>query len=580
MAARWTTPDPSTPTYKAMKMYRNYDGNKSAFGDTSVSAAVANPDNLSAFAAARSVDGALTVMVINKVLSGNTPVTVALNNFSGNGTAHLYQLTAANSIQHLPDIAYSSTSVGFTAPPQSITLLVLPKNSGPALTMSLSRSSLNFGTNGSMVTMPQPVWVSFSGGSLNWTVSSNQPNITVSPGSGSGKGGFTVTATAGASGVVTISAPGATNSPLQLQVNVAAVTPGSPYGSFDTPLNNTAGVAGAIAVTGWALDSIEVSKVDIWREPMAGEAAASNGLVYIGDAVFVDGARPDVESASPAVPLNYRAGWGYLMLSNFLPPNSGSTAPGNGTYKLHAIAHNKAGASVDLGTKTITCDNAHATKPFGTIDTPGQGAIVSGTVTNFGWALTQQPNKISMDGSTITVTVDGQALGHPVYNQYRSDIAAAFPGYANSGGAVGFFMLDTTTLADGVHTIGWLVYDNAGRGDGVGSRFFTVQNGGAGNAAAPSEDAVFEESGAGNFDTDELGRIELPAGVVQGYLLVGGERRPLPIGSSIRNGVFRWQVGPGFLGDYRLLFERRNGETMEVLVKVHPKDSGRGPIER
>jgi len=36
MAARWTTPDPSTPTYKAMKMYRNYDGAKSTFGDTSV----------------------------------------------------------------------------------------------------------------------------------------------------------------------------------------------------------------------------------------------------------------------------------------------------------------------------------------------------------------------------------------------------------------------------------------------------------------------------------------------------------------------------------------------------------------
>src|SRR5258706_1401630 len=42
MAARWTTPDPSTPTYQAMKMYRNYDGSKSTFGDTSVSAAVAH----------------------------------------------------------------------------------------------------------------------------------------------------------------------------------------------------------------------------------------------------------------------------------------------------------------------------------------------------------------------------------------------------------------------------------------------------------------------------------------------------------------------------------------------------------
>src|SRR4029450_483671 len=58
MAARWTTPDASSPTYKAMKMYRNYDANKSIFGDVSVSATGPNPDNLSVFAAERSVDGA------------------------------------------------------------------------------------------------------------------------------------------------------------------------------------------------------------------------------------------------------------------------------------------------------------------------------------------------------------------------------------------------------------------------------------------------------------------------------------------------------------------------------------------
>src|SRR5260370_7692209 len=93
LAARWTTPDPSTPVYKAMKMYRNYDGAKSGFGDTSVLAAVANPDNLSAFAAIRSSDGALTVMAINKVLSGSTPLTLALNNSARNGTPLLYPPT-------------------------------------------------------------------------------------------------------------------------------------------------------------------------------------------------------------------------------------------------------------------------------------------------------------------------------------------------------------------------------------------------------------------------------------------------------------------------------------------------------
>ena len=52
-------PATSTPTYKAMKLYRNYDGNGSGFGDTSVRAiSTANADNLSVFAADRSSDGA------------------------------------------------------------------------------------------------------------------------------------------------------------------------------------------------------------------------------------------------------------------------------------------------------------------------------------------------------------------------------------------------------------------------------------------------------------------------------------------------------------------------------------------
>ena len=82
MAARWTTPDTASPTYKAMKIYRNYDGNTSTFGDVSVkTTSTSNPDSLSVFGAQRSGDNAVTVMVINKVAVG-TPVTVNLSNFA------------------------------------------------------------------------------------------------------------------------------------------------------------------------------------------------------------------------------------------------------------------------------------------------------------------------------------------------------------------------------------------------------------------------------------------------------------------------------------------------------------------
>lgn len=124
-AARWTTPASNTPTYKALKMYRNYDGSKSTFGETSVRAQVPNPDELSAFAALRAGDGALTLMVINKVLSGNTPIQISLANFLAAGTAQVWQLTSANTINRLADLTLSGDNLSATVPPQSITLFVI-----------------------------------------------------------------------------------------------------------------------------------------------------------------------------------------------------------------------------------------------------------------------------------------------------------------------------------------------------------------------------------------------------------------------------------------------------------------------
>ena len=71
VANRWATPDSGTPAYNAIRMYRNYDGRKSAFGDVSVHATAPDPDALSAFAATRTSDGALTVMLVSKALSGD-----------------------------------------------------------------------------------------------------------------------------------------------------------------------------------------------------------------------------------------------------------------------------------------------------------------------------------------------------------------------------------------------------------------------------------------------------------------------------------------------------------------------------
>ena len=134
LATRWTvakntstTPATYYVTYLASQIYRNYDGNHSTFGDTSVSASVANPDYLSSFASVRSADGALTVIVINKQ-QGSTPVTVNVANFSTSGTAQAWQINSASqtAIARLADLTVTSNAVATTVPSQSITLFVIP----------------------------------------------------------------------------------------------------------------------------------------------------------------------------------------------------------------------------------------------------------------------------------------------------------------------------------------------------------------------------------------------------------------------------------------------------------------------
>ncbi len=465
------------------------------------------------------------------------------------------------------------------------TIAINQSGSGSIVSMMLFPSSLILGTAGALTTAPQQVSLSFAGGSnSSWTATSSVPNILVSPTSGVGNVTLQISVTAGSSGVVTVNAPGVANSPQAIQVQISTANVKGPFGSFDTPLN-AAKVSAAVPVTGWALDSVGITKVDIWREPIGSEPA---GLVYIGDAVFVPGARPDVARSFSTYPNANVAGWGYLMLTNFLPNANYKLGSGNGTYILHALAHNQGGAVIDLGARTIMVDNADATQPFGTIDTPAQGATVWGNAyVNFGWALTPMPAVIPNDGTTITVNVDGVTVAHPTYNQFRGDIATVFPGYANSNGAIGFAYLDTTKLSNGLHSISWNVWDNELRGNGVGSRFFKVLNVGTSSTSVPLTALVTIQPSGGSsqaanrlaplangpisLEVEEMDRIEVPLGAVSGYVIANGQRQPLPIGSTLLDGVFYWQLAPVFLGEYDMLFERPDGTPVHLRVVVRPK---------
>jgi hypothetical protein len=499
--------------------------------------------------------------------------------------------------------------------------------------MTLDKTTLRFGavSNGTTLllqTAAQVVRLTQGGaaGTVTWTAASNQPWLQVTPAWGTGSANLSISvvsagglpAVGTVSGAVTLTFSGAATSAASVAASLTTVlngTSANPFGNVDTPTDNRTGVTGAVPFTGWALDDIDVTRVSVCRAAFGAEVAPVDpncggaAEIFVGFAVFIDGARPDVAAAFPTYPANSKAGWGFMVLTNTLP------SQGNGTYLFHVWARDREGHAVRLGGRTMTCANANATLPFGAIDTPEQGGVASGgTYVNFGWALTPQPKQIPIDGSTISVLVDGVPLGSPTYNNFRSDIAGLFPGLYNTGGAVGFRLLDTTTLPNGIHTIVWVVSDNAGATEGIGSRFFTVSNGASSVSAAqrvqpgplsnrdletlpldstvllgrrgwslvaPLETFEMRASGHTVIRSEEVGRVELQLGTGhEAFLRTSEGLTTLPIGAHLdaTTGVFTWTPGVGFVGAYDLVFVRSAGaqpaSRREVRIILQPKGSG------
>ncbi len=211
--------------------------------------------------------------------------------------------------------------------------------------------------------------------------------------------------------------------------------------------------------------------------------------------------------------------------------------------------------------------------------------------------------------------VDGVPVGNPSYNHFRSDIAALFPGLQNSNGAVGFRTIDTTALANGLHTIVWTATDSGGVTSGLGSRYFRVSNGTSAVTAAAAEASASSlelalpidpapilgrrswnpdapwlayavgASGRAVMRGEEIDRVELwlgehPGERFSGYLRVGNDLAPLPVGSQLNatTGVFTWSPGVGFVGTYDLVFVRRAGgravARQDVRIILMAKSSG------
>jgi hypothetical protein len=561
------------------------------------------------------------------------------------GLVTTWSLTTAVAGQTYYFRVYAENSAGLRSAPSNEVTTTVPTTPPPPTGggLALERGRLSFGATktGSTVTQQTPgqrlLVTQTASSPVAWTATASSSWVRVTPASGTGTAPVTISVLPGSlnpgvyDGSVTIR-PNGTTTNLVVQVQARVYSTGTtavPVGVIDTPQNGVTNVSGAIPVTGWAVDDVGVARVDVYRDPVSGENP--NAPVFLGSASFVSGSRTDIENLYPNTPLNYRGGWGFMVLTNMLPDLSRARPTGgNGSFRLHAYAIDLEGMASYLGTKWFGANNSAATRPFGSLDTPAQGGTASGSAYMvFGWAISPRAT-IPTNGSSITVYVDGIPVGNPTYNQYRSDIATMFPGYANSNGAVGYLPLNTTLLSNGTHTISWVVTDNQGNSDGIGSRYFTVQNGatGAMTAAAvesstvaagthgtavgqaveaitdvppdysvvevkkvasddPTPQMVFPEwSGTIQVKSVETEHVEVrvgnqfdeAGGLYEGYIVAhDGRLRPLPVGSSLdkQTGNFKWQPGPGFVGTYELVFIRTLSSgyktKIPVTVTIAPK---------
>lgn len=111
MGALWGPPELNSPAMFAFKMFRNYDDAGGDFGDTSITASSSDQGKLAVYAALRSKDDSVTIVVINKTF-GDLKSDVVLAHLKTAKHAEVYQYSSADlvKIRELPDAAVSRLS--------------------------------------------------------------------------------------------------------------------------------------------------------------------------------------------------------------------------------------------------------------------------------------------------------------------------------------------------------------------------------------------------------------------------------------------------------------------------------------
>jgi hypothetical protein len=124
LATRWPLGNDGDLIDDAFRMFRDYDGNHSQFGDVSLSSTSADQSRLAIYGAQRTSDGAYTVLVVNKTATALTSA-LALSSISAAPAAQVWEWTGG-AITRTADQPVGTAGFTMTYPARSLTLFVLP----------------------------------------------------------------------------------------------------------------------------------------------------------------------------------------------------------------------------------------------------------------------------------------------------------------------------------------------------------------------------------------------------------------------------------------------------------------------
>jgi len=344
----------------------------------------------------------------------------------------------------------------------------------PASELSVSKHRLNFAAiNGGEKTPDQSFLIVNSGEEvLSWQAVDTAEWLSCAPSEGAGNSFVTVSVDPSDLSVGTYTAvilvtafdAQTTRSPQPVTVMLEVLTPeeaGLPIGEWDRPSEDSSSHSGCLVFSGWALDRIGMESVTIYRLKTPMDDPSSPEEIYMGDASFVEGARPDVEEAYAHYPQCSQAGWGYNFVSELLPLD--------GEYTFIVEARSVTGAEVELGRKTVAIYNANSFRPFGTLKFPEPGERILGkTCYVIAWMLPRGNARLS----DVSVYID---------SEYRRTLSSGFaypgllsliPWYRGSYLPGFAATLGPSSPSNGYHTAFLIAEDSEGNNSVSGSRWF------------------------------------------------------------------------------------------------------------